>query len=1026
MRNPPRIYVLALLLFVPILFGAGQLAHAQPATVPMEGEPIVSMGQPKKWPPYLGLMFDSARRTDEVGGQLLAGVYRDLMNPNLGALALVGEGYVTTTNDYDGGARLMGAARFFALQAGADYSIRENEVDFLLSFTLGLRRGGVVGGGSYFRADYYPGRNHSFSLGLQIPIFQPYMGKTRPHEPHVELPNAPEPVVPTYEPGPELRDALANVEHAADWISRFTTPFFDQDGGNDEKHRQAFLDALSVYKEHINTRGALYPDGHTFEAEIEMYHRELDRAYAIAAGGDGRSEESLAFGARLALGARTVAREEMILPYNRLLGQRKKNDSLHGYEQACTTVFTRYIEATPAIEPQYRPAIAYVFDSMLRYYEANRKALRQRWGDSRLVWLPLHWTLKPEEVDSHEELDAVIEAALQQEFSDGNDIHYVINEQFTTELARMIHEAEDYHVLWIHDYDGKNHAGNPDLIGYRMTLEAYLQALIKAVKNYDTTWRIPTYMIFLDQFYYEATEGRFWLELLEDPLHHEVKLPEEYAEWSDKLRQAQEELRQAVEQSERLQAGKRTHGKEWLENKIKVHVSITNPTDLTFRSRHLVTGMWFVPDLLMRDHRKITFYDVTEIFPGKGEAMYTGMGVGEQYTGPTWDDRAVLASGPFLVTLKDAARELLLSQGYSERDIPLPLRPLPKPSNYDEQLEALRAQGWNATALQAHNQTGYADKRANVIKATLYNLMPPGSHFYMPDSIWNSFLWGGLVTGASLRGCWVFPVAPAKGNAPAAAAPLLSRSSELLARLVTMQSELHDEISSAGGRLRVGIYAMDVDVDDVVGRAQIFKEKVMNDPFFREVFPFAPEVYDMVAGMDSVHIANGYEPMYLSEDAAKRLPKLHMKAQFFASNEALETLIPLPGWKQLIRDYSMVRAKQRMHKEDGLGVKEMRSFLSESALGLVEEWREAVTPEVARKIMFYLTIGSQNQNYRSSIMDGEVTVLIARLRAMAAYLDLVGVLMETTWVDTEEELEELLPHQSGKLRWVGRYLRNAF
>jgi hypothetical protein len=428
----------------------------------------------------------------------------------------------------------------------------------------------------------------------------------------------------------------------------------------------------------------------------------------------------------------------------------------------------------------------------------------------------------------------------------------------------------------------------------------------------------------------------------------------------------------------------------------------------------------------MRDHRKITFYDVTEIDPGKGEAMYTGMGVGEQYTGPTWDDRAILGRGPFLVSLKDAARELLLSQGYSERDIPLPLRPLPKPSYYDQRLAELRADGWIATVLQAHNQTGYADKRANVIKATLYNLMPAGSHLYMPDSIWNSFVWGGLCAGASLRGCWVLPVAPATDNAPAAAAPLLSRSAELLGRLVMFQNHLQDEISAAGGLLRVGIYAVDVDVGDEVGHAKIFRETVLNDPFFREVFPFDPSVYDMIANMDSVLIAEGYKADYLSEDAAKRLPKLHMKAQFFASKEALETLIPLPGWEALIRDYALIRAEQRSRKEGGLGVKDLRPLLSESSMALLEQWRDAVTPEVEEKIMFYLTVGSQNQNYRSTIMDGEVTVLVAKLRAMSAYLDLAGIMMLTTWVDSEDQLEELLPHKSGKMRWFGRYLRNAF
>jgi hypothetical protein len=151
-----------------------------------------------------------------------------------------------------------------------------------------------------------------------------------------------------------------------------------------------------------------------------------------------------------------------------------------------------------------------------------------------------------------------------------------------------------------------------------------------------------------------------------------------------------------------------------------------------------------------------------------------------------------------------------------------------------------------------------------------------------------------------------------------------------------------------------------------------------------------------------------------------------MKAQFFASKEALETLIPLPGWERLIYDYSMLRAEQSSRKEDGLGVKELRPLLTEPGMALAQQWRETLTPEVEEKIMFYLTVGSQNQNLRSAIMDGEVTVLVARMQAMSAYLDMVEVLMATTWVDTEEQLEELLPHSSGRMRWVGRVLRNAF
>mgnify|MGYP003471833463 CR=1 FL=1 len=43
-----------------------------------------------------------------------------------------------------------------------------------------------------------------------------------------------------------------------------------------------------------------------------------------------------------------------------------------------------------------------------------------------------------------------------------------------------------------------------------------------------------------------------------------------------------------------------------------------------------------------RDHRKIVFYDVSEDDPYRGMAMFTGMGIGEHYTGAHWEDRALM------------------------------------------------------------------------------------------------------------------------------------------------------------------------------------------------------------------------------------------------------------------------------------------------------------------------------------------------------------------------------------------------
>ena len=89
----------------------------------------------------------------------------------------------------------------------------------------------------------------------------------------------------------------------------------------------------------------------------------------------------------------------------------------------------------------------------------------------------------------------------------------------------------------------------------------------------------------------------------------------------------------------------------------------------------------------MRDHRKIVFYDITEEDPYWGEALDTGTGIGEHDTGPQWEDWAILAQGPAVLTLKEQARRLLRSQGISRGRDPFQLRPRPRPSNYDVLVE---------------------------------------------------------------------------------------------------------------------------------------------------------------------------------------------------------------------------------------------------------------------------------------------------------------------------------------------------
>ncbi len=204
----------------------------------------------------------------------------------------------------------------------------------------------------------------------------------------------------------------------------------------------------------------------------------------------------------------------------------------------------------------------------------------------------------------------------------------------------------------------------------------YLETLTKRVREYDETGRMPTFMIFHTQFFYEGSKSRLFLSLLEDPMRHDLKLGKGFEDMEQTIRKAQEDLRQAVAGSERLQAEARRNGGDgWIRDVIKVHVSVTFPADLSFRTPRVVDFLPFAPDSIMLDHRKLFFYDVTEEDPRRGEACFTGTGVGSEYAGPTWDDRGILASGPALLGLRDAARRLLRSQGFDEDADPSGIAP---------------------------------------------------------------------------------------------------------------------------------------------------------------------------------------------------------------------------------------------------------------------------------------------------------------------------------------------------------------
>jgi len=167
--------------------------------------------------------------------------------------------------------------------------------------------------------------------------------------------------------------------------------------------------------------------------------------------------------------------------------------------------------------------------------------------------------------------------------------------------------------------------------------------------------------------------------------------------------------------------------------------------------------------------------------------------------------------------------------------------------------------------------------------------MPPGSVMKVPDSLWQSYIYASLLSGSALRGCRVLVIAPTQDSAPSAGAPQLARAHGLMGRLIVFGNELEQSIAAAGGLLKVGLYAPRQGVGDIAGRIaqSMDTEPGWSDrvyPFHRD---FAAAADKVPAQLDSL----GYSVRYLAATDSIAQPKMHLKANFFASKIAWDKLI---------------------------------------------------------------------------------------------------------------------------------------
>ena len=949
------------------------------------------------------------QRTDEgrvASGRMLAGLYHPITNPLVGLLGINGEAYVGLRDlQVEGGARLLLASHFLRVAGGLDLNGRTGDLDAVLNASVPVRRGGIVGSGSTLRIDWLPGRSQ-VELGISIPLHR-NAGKTRPRSDHVSLEASKPNWIPTAPAPPELQKVVTELRETIRRIDLLVTPLIDQGSGDPDE---------AARKVSAELRRALPPGSENGPPAVEVvrrYHDLLERGFGLAAG-DRQA------GRRIAGLARQVLLEDLLLPYNRLLGQRRSDDRLYRFQTVAWTSFMRAVRAD-SMPPDRLPPVITVFQDVLDQIELARKSARERWDDGRLVWLPLQYGLRPEDHDTQAELDSLVSRAVTAPFTDGNRIGYVLADLFQEELQRTIKAARDYHVLWVHDFAGRNGLARPDSVSRDAVLH-YLEALTASVQRYDSVGRMPSYFIFLDQFYYQRSDSRLWMSVLENPLEHAVDAGRGFESLTRSISEAQLMLKTAVAGSSLLQLEARQYGKEWIPNLVKVHVSITNPPDRSFNSKQ-VLPFYGLPDDAIRDHRKIAFYDITPGHPERGEAVFTGAGVGDQYVGPGWEDRAIMVQGPANLRLRDAARKLMEVQQLSGRRLPWPFWDEWPLDGADSVERAPDPDGADARVLELHNETGYGPKELSVARAVLYTLMPAGSVVVISGGMWGNHLTGSMALGAALAGAQVALLAPSTRTTSNTGWPNMTRTWGLQTRLLRTARELAPELEAAGGRLKVGIYDPQVSANDIHGRFASFSRSLRKSTWLDTLFAFDPESRATIRSLDSL-LTLDQPPVAPSPTEKGPPPKLHLKGELFATREAWNRVLGHPRFAAAMRSFALNLARSTAPGTDGAAkVRAMAQELSRMISPVMSDVLEQLPPERRAGIVWYLMVGSANQNNRSLMLDGEASVLLSGGSALQGLMDFIVLLGLCTWLESPEQLDQFIPPPGSFHRLIGRWIR---
>jgi len=305
----------------------------------------------------------------------------------------------------------------------------------------------------------------------------------------------------------------------------------------------------------------------------------------------------------------------------------------------------------------------------------------------------------------------------------------------------------------------------------------------------------------------------------------------------------------------------------------------------------------------------------------------------------------------------------------------------------------------------------------------LYTLMPAGSLFVVPSSIWTDPVWAGQLVGAALRGCHVYVIDPARDNAPQGSFVTLARSREVFSRFFEIQRQLAPEIAAARGRLRTGLYHRRTSADETDTWLGEILEGYRRYSFLTDEFPFAPAFFEALLRGSRLPSPEPLDGVFASRAADAPAQQLHRKTQFLATRESLLALAEVVVATQPGLDGPFFLAVRggSLVPEDGARLAVESAWLG----GELAEAHRGLPDETKARSVYYLTVGSMNMDTRGHLLDGEVMYVLSGESSLAAYTDFAALVGCTTWLESQQELDSLLPPVTHLKRSISRWVRKA-